>query len=118
MSQPIFLGGRWREGRGDTIEDVSPADGEIIARFAAADAQDVAEAVAMGKAAMRDTGWANLAPHQRARTLHRIGDLIESDADAISHLQTRDTGKTLAETRALALSAAGTFRYMAAVLET
>ena len=37
---------------------------------------------------------------------------------AISFVQSRDTGKTLGETRALALSAAGTFRYMAALLET
>lgn len=31
-------------------------------------------------------------------------------ADRISYVQSRDTGKTLAETRALAMSAAGTFR--------
>jgi acyl-CoA reductase-like NAD-dependent aldehyde dehydrogenase len=33
-------------------------------------------------------------------------------------IQSRDTGKTLTETRALAMSAAGTFRYFAAVIET
>ena len=57
-------------------------------------------------------------PHERAKILHRIADGIEANIPRISRLQSRDTGKTLTETAALAASAVGTFRYFAAVLET
>ncbi len=61
---------------------------------------------------------ASLKPHERANYLHRISEGIGRSIDRIAHIQSRDTGKTLTETRALALSAAGSFRYMAAALET
>lgn len=113
-----FIAGSFRDGGGDEFASVNPADGSVIARLrhcTAADAQEAAEATARAAA---DPAWKNLLPHQRARLLYRIGDAIEADADAIAALQTLDTGKTLTETRALALSAAGTFRYVAAALET
>lgn len=56
--------------------------------------------------------------HERARLLHRIAEGIEAAAPRVAHIQTRDTGKTLRESTALVASAAGTFRYKAAALET
>lgn len=114
----IFIGGTWRKGGGDLKESVDPADGSTVAVFGTASVDDVNEAVEAGARAAADPAWRDLLPYQRARLLYRIGDAIEAEADAISALQTRDTGKTLTETRALALSAAGTFRYTAAALET
>jgi hypothetical protein len=45
---------------------------------------------------------------------NRIGALIEERSESLAARQTANTGKTLAETRALVASAAGTFRYYAA----
>ena len=56
--------------------------------------------------------------HKRAYFLYAIADGISDNIDRIAYVQSRDTGKTLRETTALALSAAGTFRYFAAVCET
>ncbi|QDK35703.1 aldehyde dehydrogenase [Sphingomonas sp. IC081] len=114
----IFVGGEWREGRGGLTDSIDPADGSLVARRGVASVDDVDDAVAAGLQASADPEWRNMLPHQRARILARIGDAIEADVEAISALQTADTGKTRAETRALALSAAGTFRYFAAALET
>ncbi|MQY34579.1 NAD/NADP-dependent betaine aldehyde dehydrogenase [Streptomyces sp. RB17] len=114
----ILIAGRWRRGGGPPIHTVDPADGTVITTVHAASAADVEEAAQAAAAAAAAPEWRGLLPHQRARLLYRIGDLIEKHADALSALQTADTGKTLAETRALALSAAGTFRYTAAALET
>ncbi len=114
----IFIGGIWRSGGGDLCESIDPSDGSVVAVQGTASLGDVDAAVEAGRRAAADPAWRNLLPHQRARLLYRIGDAIEVEADAIAALQTRDTGKTLAETRALALSAAGTFRYTAAALET
>ncbi|WP_404477789.1 aldehyde dehydrogenase [Novosphingobium sp. BL-52-GroH] len=114
----ICVGGQWRPGAGGTRPSIDPTDGSHVADYGIAGIEDVEQAVAMGRAAVADPAWRDLRPHERARILYRIGEAIEAHVDAIAALQTRDTGKTLGETRALALSAAGTFRYVAATLET
>ncbi|MBM9617816.1 aldehyde dehydrogenase family protein [Streptomyces zhihengii] len=114
----ILIAGQWRRGAGEPVDTVDPATGAVLATVHSASADEVGEAAEAAAAAAADPRWRDLLPHQRARVLHRIGDLVEAAADELAAVQTADTGKTLAETRALALSAAGTFRYMAAVLET
>lgn len=114
----ILVAGEWRRGGGDLIESRDPATGQVVHDFHGASVEDVEAAVSGGLAAAQDPAWRDLLPHQRAVVLHRIGDLIEAKANLISQVQTADTGKTRGETRALAMSAAGTFRYMAAALET
>lgn len=114
----IYIAGEWRKGSGDEIVSTFPADGTVNRRLAGASAGDCDEAIARARAAQSDPAWAGLRPHQRARYLHAIADGIDRSADRISLIQTRDTGKTLRETAALAASAAMTFRYFAAVCET
>lgn len=114
----LLIGGCWKRGTGPELTSVDPATGAVVFRFHGASAADVDEAVAAGRAAADDPSWRRLLPHERARVIRRIGDAIEHSADTISRVQTADTGKSLAETKALALSAAGTFRYFAAALET
>jgi betaine-aldehyde dehydrogenase len=114
----ILVGGEWRRGGGEPVGSIDPADGSLVQAVHTADSRDVDEAVEQGRAAAAEPSWANLYPHERARHLHRIADGIEQQADCLARLQTRDTGKTLRETSALVASAAGTFRYYAAVLET
>lgn len=117
MSIDLLIGGRWRPGTGEEIGSINPATGSVNAVFAGASPDDVDEAVEAGLRAANDPSWARLAPHERATVLHRISAAIFEQVDRIAALQTADTGKTLSETRALASSAAGTFRYFAAVLE-
>ncbi|WP_030175906.1 aldehyde dehydrogenase family protein [Streptomyces sp. NRRL S-813] len=114
----ILIAGEFRRGAGGPIRTVNPADGTLITTVHAASPADVDEAARAAAEAAALHTWRDLLPHQRARVLYRIGDLIEEHAAELSALQTADTGKTLTETRALALSAAGTFRYTAAALET
>ncbi|UNS95348.1 aldehyde dehydrogenase family protein [Streptomyces tubbatahanensis] len=114
----ILIAGQWRRGEGELAECTDPADGTVLATLHAASERDVDEAARAAARAAADPAWRDLLPHERARLLHRIGDLVEEAAEELAALQTADTGKTLAETRALAHSAAGTFRYTAAALET
>lgn len=114
----IFVGGVWTRGVGALIESVNPATSEVFATLHGATAADVDAAVAAGLKAVEVSGWANKLPHERAAVLHRISSAIEANADRIAELQTLDTGKTLVETKALAMSAAATFRFTAAALET
>ncbi|MCA1223986.1 aldehyde dehydrogenase [Streptomyces sp. 8L] len=114
----IVVAGRPRRGAGAPAATIDPATGRALATVHAASPDDVDTAARGAAHAATDPAWRDLAPHLRARLLHRIADLVEADAEALAGLQTADTGKSLAETRALALSAAGTFRYTAAALET
>lgn len=114
----ILVGGRWRRGRGEELAVSDPADGRVIARIHGASVADVDEAVHRGAQAAIATGWRDMLPAQRARYLHAIADRIDAAAERVALLQTLNTGKTLAETRALVASAAGTFRYFGSVLET
>ncbi|MFI0968223.1 aldehyde dehydrogenase [Streptomyces sp. NPDC021080] len=114
----ILIAGQWRRGAGEPLESVDPATGQVLTTLTGASPEEVAEAAEAAALATADPAWRDLLPHQRARLLHRIAELTEEAADELSALQTADTGKTLTETRALALSAAGTFRFIAAALET
>ncbi|MBR7678052.1 aldehyde dehydrogenase family protein, partial [Streptomyces daliensis] len=114
----VLVAGRWRRGAGARTETVDPATGRVLTAVHAASVEDVDEAAEGAAAASADPAWRELPAHLRARLLHRIAELIEHEAEALSALQTADTGKSRTETRALVHSAAGTFRYTAAALET
>ncbi len=114
----LFVGGEWEEGTGPEITSIFPADGTVNRVLRGASQADGLRAIERARAAQADPAWRNLKAHERAKYLYAIADGIEANAVRISFIQTRDTGKTLRETKALAMSAAGTFRYFGAVLET
>jgi acyl-CoA reductase-like NAD-dependent aldehyde dehydrogenase len=114
----LYVGGVWETGTGAEITSIFPADGSVNRVLRGASRADGERAIERAVRAQADPAWRGLKPHERARILTRIGDGIEANATRISRIQTRDTGKTLRETAALAASAAATFRYFAAVLET
>ncbi|MFG2498940.1 aldehyde dehydrogenase family protein [Streptomyces sp. NPDC048441] len=113
-----LIAGEWRRGAGAPADTVDPATGRVLATVHAVSLDEVAEAAQGAAAAAADPRWQGLLPHQRARLLYRTAELIDEAADDLAALQTADTGKALTETRALAGSAAATFRYTAAALET
>lgn len=118
MVKEIYIAGEWRLGRGDKIQSLFPADQSVNAEISTASLDDVNEAVEKADLAWRQSSWRNSMPHERARILYKVADIIEARVDELSKLQTRDNGKPLAETRALTLSAAATARYVAAACET
>ena len=114
----LFVGGEWEQGSGAEIVSIFPADGTVNRVLRGASAVDGERAIERACKAQADPAWRRLRPHERARFLYAIADGIEKNVERISQIQSRDTGKTLRETAALAASAAGTFRYFGAVIET
>ncbi len=114
----LFVGGEWQAGTGAEIVSVFAAEGMENMAFKGASREDVLTAIDRAKAAQSDTAWRDLKPHERATYLYRISEAIAAEADRLSWLQSRDTSKTRTEARALVASAAATFRYFGAVLET
>ena len=116
-ARPFLIGGRWRTGSGRSFDSINPADGSVAATIAEAGPEDVDAAVNAARAAMDNPLWRDMHAHRRARLLHRLADLIERDAEHLAVLQTRDNGKTIAESRHQAAATAEIFRYYAAVCE-
>ena len=114
----IFVGGRWQQGSGAPIPSYFAAENSLNMTLTGASPEDVESAIQRAEAAQRDPAWQNMKPHERASFLYRMADLLSANIERIAWVQSRDTSKTLTETRALAASAAVTFRYYAAVLET
>jgi betaine-aldehyde dehydrogenase len=114
----IPVAGRWRQGGGELYESIYPADGSVSACLRAASAADAEEAIAGAQQAFETSGWARARPHERARVLFRVAELIRARREELAHWQRRDNGKPITETRALVDSAAGTFQFFAAACET
>jgi len=114
----VLVGGRWCRGAGEPHAIVDPADGSSLGTIHGADLAQVDEAVQAGRQAVNDQQWRQMLSHERAGVLRAIADQIDLAAGSLARLQTANTGKTLTETGALVASAAGTFRYFAAVVET
>lgn len=119
--RPFRIGGAWRGNASDaphTIVSINPADGSIAATIARATSNDVDEAVALAWDAFRNKPWRKLRPDQRATTLYEIGRRLSAERESLAHLQMIDSGKPLKECLNMVDSAAGHFRYYAAVCET
>lgn len=92
-----FIDGRHqaRAGR-ETIDDVDPATGTVIATVAACDAGDVDRAVAAARRAFILGNWSRADPGFRRDVLLRLADLIEEHIDELAHLDAREAGKPFA----------------------
>jgi betaine-aldehyde dehydrogenase len=110
----LYIGGRWRHAsdRG-TREIVNPADGTVTAVVDEATPDDARDAVAAARAAFDDGAWPATPVGERAALLDRIADLLQRDKEALSRLETEDTGKTLVESRIDIDDVTSVFRYYA-----
>lgn len=116
--QPICIAGEWRLGSGDLYATYYPATGEAVTRLRAATPADVEAAVVGAHQAFLHSGWAQRKPHERGQVLYRIAQLIRERSEELAQMQRLDNGKPITETRALVVSAAGTFQFFAAACET
>jgi len=98
---------------GKTFETINPANEEILALAAEGDKADVDEAVKAARKAYEEGKWSKMGPHERARYLLKIGDLIEQNADELATLETLNNGIGISTARGMAAGAAETFRYYA-----
>jgi phenylacetaldehyde dehydrogenase len=110
----MFINNKWVEAKsGKTLDVYDPATGDVIAKVAAADKEDVHEAVMAARAAFDGGAWSQLTPSRRGQLLWKIAELLERDFDAFVRLETIDNGKPLAFSRGDVTLAIDMFRYMA-----
>ena len=110
----LYVGGQWRHASdGGTREIVNPADGSVAAVVDEATEADARDAVSAARATFDDGAWPATPVAERAALLDRIADLLQRDREDLSLLETRDTGKTLAESRIDIDDVTSVFRYYA-----
>jgi phenylacetaldehyde dehydrogenase len=113
--RPMLIGGRWLEAAsGRTFETLDPATGEVLARVAEGDAEDVDRAVAAARRAFEEGAWRRITPSDRGRLMMRLADRIEEKAEELAQLESLDNGKPLAVARGADVPlAADNIRYFA-----
>src|SRR5947207_12940985 len=111
----MLIDGKWVEAAsGKKFETINPATGQVLARVAEGDKEDIDRAARAARRAFDDGKWARMNPTERQRLLLRIADLIEANGDELAQLETLDNGKPFTESRHVDIPAsAETFRYYA-----
>lgn len=99
-TQRLYIGGAYVDATGgETFDTFDPATGETLATVQQATAADVDRAVRSARDGQRE--WAALTAMQRSRILRRAVELLRERNDELAALETRDTGKPIAETLAV-----------------
>jgi betaine-aldehyde dehydrogenase len=80
---------------GKLIDDINPANGEVIAQVPESSLDDMRSAVAAARAAFDDGRWSGLTHGERSATLEKLAVLIEAHADELAQLESQDTGKPI-----------------------
>ena len=98
QQQPIkmLIGGQWVEAAsGKAFETIDPSTGQVLARVAEGDSEDINRAVTAARKAFESGPWPKMTPSQRGRLLWKVAELIEQHADELAQLETLDNGKPI-----------------------
>ena len=81
---------------GETTSIIDPSTGEVYAQAPNSNATDVDKAMAAASNAFK--GWRDSTPSERQRALLNIADALESRAEEIVAIESKNTGKPIAVT--------------------
>lgn len=116
VAYELFYDGTFHAAEaGRTSERFSPADGQLVGRYARGDRTDVDLAVRAARRAFDDGPWATLAAPKRAHLLLRVAELLRGRAEPIGLRISLELGKPLAMARDEVSLAAEVFEYYAAL---
>ncbi len=102
---------------GETFSTLSPIDFSPLAEVSKAGTEDLDRAASAARRAFDDGQWAGMQPFARGKILRRIADGIRARAAAIAALETRNGGKTIANSANEVDSAANVFEYYAGAMD-
>jgi len=114
-NRKMLINGQWVEAAsGKTFPTYNPATGEVLARIAEGDREDIDRAVKAARAAFETGPWPKMAPSERGRLIWKLGDLLEQNLEEFAELEMLDNGKPLKIARIADVPlAVDLFRYMA-----
>ncbi|RZF23763.1 aldehyde dehydrogenase family protein [Paraburkholderia sp. UYCP14C] len=114
----LFIDGRWvAPVRNGSFETIDPSSEQVIAKVAAATAEDVDLAVRAARKAFDEGPWPRMSGAERAAVLRRIGHGIRERLQELAEIEVRDNGKPLPEALWDVGDAAGCFEFYANLAE-
>jgi phenylacetaldehyde dehydrogenase len=115
QTRKMLINGKWvQAASGKTFDTYNPATGEVLARVAEGDREDIDRAVKAARAAFETGRWSQLTASERGRLIWKLADLLEENLEEFAELESLDNGKPLKIARAADVPlAADLFRYMA-----
>ncbi|MGN6607545.1 MAG: aldehyde dehydrogenase family protein [Jatrophihabitans sp.] len=112
-SYQLFVDGAFRDGAGESIKTINPADETPLAEVSEAGQRDVDDAVAAARRAF-DGPWGRMPAAERGKYLFRIARAIQERGRELAVLETLDNGKPIKESRDVDIpTAAAHFFYYA-----
>ena len=114
----LFIDGAWSESSsGQIMKSENPANGQVWATFACASPDDVNRAVKAAKRALNDPAWRDMTQTARGKMIMRLAELIETHAEEIGRVESRDSGKLAVETVGQCKYVADYYRYYAGLAD-
>ena len=114
----LYVDGTWRDSASGRIREiVCPADREVVATVAEADATDAEAAIAAARAAFDAGPWPHTSTPERAAVVRGVADLLEAELEQVARLESLDTGKRIAESRIDMQDVVAVFRHFADVAQ-
>src|ERR1700719_2142425 len=115
QTRKMLINGKWVEAAsGKTFDTYNPATGEVLARVAEGDREDIDRAVKAARNAFETGRWSQLTASERGRAIWKLADLLEENLEEFAELESLDNGKPLKVARAADVPlAVDLFRYMA-----
>ncbi len=109
----MLIDGKWLEAAsGKTFDTINPATGELLAKVAEGDAEDIDRAVEAARRAFEGP-WSKTKPFDRQQILLKFADLVEKHADELTELDTLDMGAPVSRTKNMKRRAVALLRYYA-----
>lgn len=93
MQTELYVAGKWIEGRGLSFASYDPATNAVVWEGRAADADDVAEAIAAARLVF--PAWSRRPLTERVAIARAFAKVIEARADAFAQAISREMGKPL-----------------------
>jgi betaine-aldehyde dehydrogenase len=97
------------------LEVLNPATEEVVERLEQATSEDADAAIACAKKAFPK--WRDVEPADRSRLLRRLADALEAEKENLAQLESKNTGKPIAEARGEMGMVVETFHYYAGMPE-
>src|SRR6202051_2803214 len=92
----MLINGQWEEAvSGKTFATYNPATGEVLARVAEGDREDIDRAVKSARAAFETGPWSKITASERGRMIWKLADLIEENLEEFAEIESLDNGKPL-----------------------
>lgn len=113
----LLIDGKWvGAAEGGSIDVINPCNGDKFTTIDRGGAADIDLAVRAAQAAL-DGEWGRKSATERGRILHRLGELILKNNEALAQLEAKDTGKPITVARNDIIAVARYFEFYGAAAD-